>query len=73
MAAVSGGKVILESRAGVARGARKTRQARRSAANYRDVIVVPVRERDCARSGPAPDEFKLFKKSAKWFLQDDLR
>src|SRR5260370_12612049 len=71
MAGVSGGKVILGARAGMARGARRSRQAKQPRRATGDAFIVPVRERDCAGSGSAPDEFKLFKKSAKWFLRNE--
>src|SRR5467141_4722091 len=71
MAGASGGKVIVEARAGIASGARRKRQARPAPRAIRDAIIVPVRKRDCAGSGSAPDEFKLFLKSAKWFLSQE--
>src|SRR5260370_15278300 len=71
MAGVSGGKVILEARAGMARGARRSRQARPVRRAIRNTFIVPVRERDCAGSASVPDEFKLFEKSAKWFLHKE--
>src|SRR6267154_683878 len=71
MAGASGGKVIAEARAGIASGARRKRQARPAPRAIRDAIIVPVRKRDCARSGSAPHEFKLFQKSAKWFLSQE--
>jgi hypothetical protein len=33
--------------------------------------MVPVREIARADSGFAPDEFKLFQKSVKWFLRQE--
>src|SRR5216684_7225304 len=71
MAGVSGSKVNLEARAGMARGATRSRQARPARRAIRNTFIVPVRERDCAGSGSAPDEFKLFEKSAKWFLHKE--
>src|ERR1700674_3362225 len=70
MAGASGGKVIVEARTGMDRGARRKRQARPARRAIRDPIIVLVRKRDCAGSGSAPDEFKLFKKSCKlkWSL-----
>ena len=53
------------------KGARKSRPARPARRAIGDRFIVPVRGRDCAGSGPAPDEFKLFKKSAKWFLRQE--
>src|SRR5258708_25787448 len=71
MAGVSGGKVILEARTGMARGARRSSQAKQPRQTTGDAFIVPVRKRDCAGSGSAPDEFKLFNKSAKWFLRNE--
>src|SRR5258708_18758886 len=71
MAGVSGGKVIVEARTGMARGARRSSQAKQPRQTTGDAFIVPVTERDCAGSGSAPDEFKLFNKSAKWFLRNE--
>src|SRR5437773_10526665 len=71
MAGASGGKVMVEARTGMARGARRKWQARTTRRAIRDAIIVPVRKRDCAGSRSAPDEFKLFQKSAKWFLSQE--
>src|SRR5260370_23860347 len=71
VAGVSGGKVILEARTGMARGARRSSQAKQARRTTGDAFIVPVRKRDCAGSGSAPDEFKLFNKSAKWFLRNE--
>src|SRR5216683_6526412 len=73
MAGVSGGREMLEGRAAMARGAKSSRQAKPARRAIRNAFIVPVRERDCAGSGSAPDEFKLFKESCKpkWFLQKD--
>src|SRR2546426_11003025 len=70
MAGVSGGKVMWEARAGMVKGARRSRQARPARRAIGDAFIVTVRKRDCAGSGSAPDEFKLFKKSVKlkWSL-----
>src|SRR5258708_36383238 len=65
MAGVSGGKVNLEARAGMARGATRSRQAKPARRAIRNAFIVPVRVRDCAGSGSAPDEVKLFKESCK--------
>src|SRR6202521_3241737 len=71
MAGVSGGKGILEARAGLARGARRSRQARPEWRAISDAFIVLIRESDCAGSASAPDEFKLFEERCKpkWFLQ----
>src|SRR5882762_1050620 len=68
MAGVSGGQVMGEARAGMLKAARRSRQARPARRAIGDAFIVTVRKRDCAGSGSAPDEFKLFKKSVKWFL-----
>src|SRR6266704_6663617 len=73
MAGVSGGREMLEGRAAMARGAKSSRQAKPARRAIRNAFIVPVRERDCAGSGSAPDEFKLFKESCKpkWFLRKE--
>src|SRR5437879_1386912 len=73
MAGASGGKLIVEARAGKARGPRRKRPARPARRAIRDGIIVPVRKKDCAGSGSAPDEFKLFEKSCKrkWSLWNE--
>src|SRR5437016_12549089 len=71
MAGVSGGRVRWEAAAGMARDTKKSRQARPARRAINDTFIVPVRGRDCASPGPAPHEFKLFKKNAKWFLRQE--
>src|SRR5207302_4593652 len=71
MAGVSGGKLVLELCARMVRGATRSRQARPARRVIGDRFIVPVRERDCAGSRSAPDESKLFRKSAKCFLRQE--
>jgi hypothetical protein len=65
MAGVSGGSVMLEAPAGTTRSAKRKRQATPARRVIRNAFIVPVREGNCAGSGSAPDEFKLFQRSAK--------
>src|SRR6267378_187208 len=73
MASVSGRTVSLEARAETAKGARKSRQTKPARRAIRDTFMSPPEKAICAGSGPAPDEFKLFQKSVKWFLQNETQ